>query len=83
MVRRAHLILTSLIFFTNATFADEEKKKTEWHCEKKSADGDVEDLGAKSKEECKKKGGKWSKEHSHDHQEENKDHSKDDGHGHK
>lgn len=67
------LILASFLFSSLAAFA-EGKKKEEWHCEKKDKDGKVTDIEASSKDDCKKKGGKWKKGHDDDHK---------DGDGHK
>lgn len=59
-----NFVLATFLVFPVVGFAEEEKKeekkdaKEEWHCEKK--DGDIK---ADSKDDCKKKGGKWKKEH--------------------
>lgn len=64
-------IALTLALSGTSALADGEKKKQEpaGHCEKTNADGEVEDIEAKDKADCKKKGGKWnkgSKDH-HDH----------------
>ena len=51
------------------------EKKADWHCEKKEG-GKPVDVEAKDKNECKQKGGKWSKAHGEE------GHGKDDGHAH-
>ncbi len=54
------LILTGFLLSPVVALAEGEKKE-EWHCEKKDKDGKVTDIEASSKDDCKKKGGKWKK----------------------
>jgi hypothetical protein len=64
----------------SATAVAEEKhdheKHKKWHCEKK-IDGKITDLDNLTRNECKRKGGKWKKGHDHD-----EDHNESDGHDH-
>jgi hypothetical protein len=52
----------------------DKKDQPKWHCEKTGSSGDVEDVEAKDKNECKQKGGKWSKAHGHEQGEKGGDH---------
>ncbi len=69
----ATLTIVFAMVVGTSVMADSTKKKDEkkpsGHCEKTSADGDVEDIEAKDKVDCKAKGGKWNKsaKDHHDH----------------
>jgi hypothetical protein len=66
-------IVFALITGTSALADSSEKKeekKPSGHCEKTTADGEIKDIEAKDKADCKAKGGKWNKgqkDHNHDH----------------
>lgn len=68
------LVLSSL---GTLAYADHEggEKKALWHCEKTDESGKETEIEAKDKNDCKKKGGKWSKAHA--------GHDKNEGHEHK
>lgn len=67
----ALLLMSSAFVFPLAAASAEDVKKEAYHCEKKDKDGEITDIDATSKDDCKKKGGMWKKGHdgSHDHKE--------------
>jgi len=70
-MKKISLTFASLALLSVPALAEtekkEEKKKVEYHCEKKESDGDFVDIEAKTKEDCKKLGGRWNKKHSDKH----------------
>jgi hypothetical protein len=63
------LAMFAILSIASAAFAEgkKEEKKVTGHREKTSADGDIEDIDAEDKADCKAKGGKWNKAAKGDH----------------
>ena len=81
---KVKVLLSSLglgIFLSYAVLANEDEKP-QWRCEKTS-DGETIPVEAKTRDECKQKGGKWTKveqgKSGHDHD----SHNYDDNYGNK
>ena len=77
------LFFASVLFFGvffNAQLATA-KAKNGYHCSIKKNGKTKDDFDVKTRKECKKKGGKWVKDHSdhgHDHDSEDHEHEEED-----
>ena len=56
-----------LILFVSASSIAEAKDKKGYHCEIKKKGKTIDDPDIESRKVCKKKGGKWVKDHGADH----------------
>lgn len=67
------IALVCTFFVANQSAYSQSKKK--YHCEIKKNGKTIDDHKIKSRKECKKKGGKWVKDHGdHDHGVDGEDH---------